>query len=277
MQPQKALVIIGPTASGKSSLAIQLALEKNGEIISVDSRQVYQKMNIGTGKVTEDEQNMVPHHLLDVVQPGEEYNVTDFCRDATKKESEIRSRGKLPIFCGGSLFWVESYLNNASFPTVPPNPGFRTLLETRTVESLFQDLQQKDPVRANNIDPHNKVRLIRALEIIEMLGAVPPQPADEQVWRENYELIILEPEKEALRNNIQKRLEQRLAEGMVQEVEKLLQEGASHEWLQKIGLEYRFISLYLQNKLTYEEMKQKLFFAIWHYAKRQITFLKRFQ
>jgi tRNA dimethylallyltransferase len=272
---KKALVIIGPTASGKSDLAIELAQKHGGEIISVDSRQVYRGLDIGTGKVTQVEQALVPHHLLDICEPGASYNVTDFLRDAQKIEADIRARGKLPIFCGGTLFWMESYLNQTVFPEVPPNKALRKELEEKTTEELFALLKEKDIERAKTVDPQNKIRLIRALEIIESLGNVPAL-ATQKNWQDEYELIILEPEREALRERIQKRLTTRFEAGMIEEVKTLITKGAAHEWLENLGLEYKYISLSLRGELTEEEMKEKLFFAIWHYAKRQITFLKRF-
>lgn len=275
MNPEKAIVIIGPTASGKSDLAIQLALERNGEIISVDSRQIYRGLDIGTGKVTPEEQLLVPHHLLNICDPGEEYNVSDFVRDAAKIETDIRKRGKLPIFCGGSLFWMESYLNKSAFPAVPPNPTLRTELAEKSSEELFQKLSLLDPERAKTVDSQNKVRIIRALEIIETLGSVPAlSPATD--FSQDYELIILEPPRETLRARIKNRLTERFGQGMIEEVEQLVQNGVSHEWFQKIGLEYKYISLFLQKKLSKEELEEQLFYAIWHYAKRQLTFLKRF-
>ncbi len=273
---EKALVIIGPTSSGKSDLAIKLALEKNGEIISVDSRQIYRGMDLGTGKVTPEEQALVPHHLLDICEPGQDYNVSDFVRDTERLEADIRSRGKLPIFCGGTLFWMESYLHKSAFPRVPPNPALRKALEQKTPEELFQELRGRNPERASGIDPHNKVRLIRALEIIESLGTVPPLSAALE-WQKDYELIVLTPDRDLLRERIQKRLAARFEAGMIEEVAGLLEKGVTHEWLQKIGLEYKFISLYLQKKLTKSELEEQLFHAIWHYAKRQTTFLKRFE
>ena len=156
MNTKKALVIIGPTASGKSDLALQIAQERNGEIISVDSRQIFKGMDIGTGKVTEEEQALVPHHLLDICNPGEEFNVTDFIKLAEEIEADIRSRDKLPIFCGGTLFWVESYLQRSQFPQVPPDFSLRKILEQKTTENLFQELQEKDPKRASTIDPRSK-------------------------------------------------------------------------------------------------------------------------
>ncbi len=275
MNTEKAIVIIGPTASGKSDLALKLAQEKNGEIISVDSRQIYRGLDIGTGKVTPEEQSLVPHHLLDICEPGDAYNASDFVRDAAKIETDIRSRGRLPIFCGGTLFWMESYLKNASFPAVPPNPALRKSLERKTPQELFQQLSQADPERAKTIDSQNKVRLIRALEIINTLGSIPALQAAED-YTKKYELIILNPDREALRDRIKNRLRARFEQGMIQEVEQLIKTGVSHEWLQKIGLEYKYISLYLQKRLSQSELEERLFHAIWHYAKRQLTFLKRF-
>lgn len=275
MNTQKAIVIIGPTASGKSALALKIAQEQNGEIISVDSRQIYRHMDIGTGKVTKAEQTLVPHHLLDIRNPGEDYNVSDFIKDAKVAERAIRAKGKLPIFCGGSLFWMESYIKDASFPEVPPNQELRKRLGESSPEELFQKLQSLDARRAQIIDPQNKVRLIRALEIVEALGTVPETNFSSD-WKNTYEIITLNPEKGELREKIYKRLQERFEEGMVAETEQLLKDGVPHEWLQKIGLEYKYISLYLQKKLSREELEEQLFHAIWHYATRQITFLKKF-
>jgi tRNA dimethylallyltransferase len=299
MNTDKAIVVIGPTASGKSDLAIKLALEKNGEVISVDSRQVYRGMNLGTGKVDRDQlypelvegslfegrdlaksilyfSEGIRHHLLDICNPGESYNVTDFLRDAKMAETDIRARGKVPIFCGGTLFWMKSYIYKTSFPEVPPNESLRKKLEEKSAEELFTELTKKDLERTKTIDPKNKMRLIRALEIIDTLGKVPALSEKKLPEEQDYEIIILDPSRDELRERIQKRLTARIEGGMVDEVEHLLTQDITHEWLQGIGLEYKYISFYLQKKLSLEEMEEQLFFAIWHYAKRQITFLKRF-
>lgn len=275
MNTEKAVVIIGPTASGKSDLALKIALDRNGEIISVDSRQIYRGLDMGTGKVSKEERALVPHHLIDVCEPGTEYNVSDFLKDAERIENDIRSRNKLPIFCGGSLFWMESYMKKSAFPSVPPNQKLRALLEKKSAEELFQELAERDSERAKTIDTKNKVRLIRALEIIASLGKVPSLESDTH-WQGKYETHIINLPREVLRERIKNRLSERFQNGMIEEVEKLLVRGISHDWLEKIGLEYRYISWYLQKKLTKHELEHQLFHAIWHYATRQITFLKKF-
>jgi tRNA dimethylallyltransferase len=289
---QKAIVVIGPTASGKSDAAIALAKERGGEVISVDSRQVYRRLDLGSGKVLRDQNSSqnysvdlfysegVRHHLLDIREPGESYNVSDFLRDAKKIEQEIRERGNVPIFCGGTLFWMDSYIQGSDFPPVPPNPTLRTLLGGRTSKSLFEELQEKDPARAQSIDPHNTVRLIRALEIIDALGSVPlAAPLSTEARAKNlhaYEIIILTPERDVLQERIQKRLTVRIDQGLLAEVEGLLAEGASPEWLEALGLEYTFFSRFLRGDVTWEVLETELPTAIWHYAKRQMTFLKKF-
>jgi tRNA dimethylallyltransferase len=250
---QKAIVVIGPTASGKSDAAIALAKERGGEVISVDSRQVYRGLDLGSGKVLRDQNSPadlfysegVRHHLLDVREPGESYNVSDFLHDAKKIEHEIRERGNVPIFCGGTLFWMDSYIQGSDFPPVPPNPTLRTRLGGRTSKSLFEELQEKDPARAQTIDPHN-------------------------------EIIILTPERDVLLERIQKRLAVRIDQGLLTEVEGLLTQGVSHEWLEALGLEYTFFSRLLRGDITWEALETELPTAIWHYAKRQMTFLKKF-
>lgn len=270
-------VILGPTASGKSALALKLAQEQNGEIISVDSRQIYRRMDIGTGKVTKEEQASVPHHLLDIVEPETAYNVTDFVRDARAAIEDIQSRGKLPILCGGSGFWAQALIENQSFPEVPPDRKLREKLDTYSKETLLAMLEAKDPERASTIDPENKIRLIRALEIIETLGKVPEEKVLDPKAFDTYTIIALNLPRDVLRGCIERRLEVRFTEGMIEEVQRLLAQGVSHEWLQDIGLEYRFISHYLKGELALTETKEQLFYAIWHYAKRQLTWLRRME
>jgi len=273
----KTIVIMGPTASGKSDLAILLARKYDGEIISADSRQVYRGMDIGTGKVTKAEQKMARHHLIDVASPKRSYNVTHFVRDARRAVAEIKKRGKTPIFCGGTGFWMQALVENNSFPAVKPNPTLRKKLEKLSAEKLFVELQQKDPQRAETIDAKNKVRLIRALEIIETLGKVPSMSHEVRDMSHDYLILVLNPDKEILHRNITTRLEKRFKRGMVAEVKRLRAEGLSWKKLEGFGLEYRYVALFLQKKITKEEMKERLEFEIRHYAKRQLTWLRRFE
>lgn len=268
---------MGPTASGKSDLAIALAQKYDGEIISADSRQVYRGMDIGTGKVTKTEQKLARHWLLDVASPKRSYNVTHFVRDAKKAIADIRKRGKTPIICGGTGFWIQSLLENNTFPAVKPNPKLRKELGSLSTEELFRQLKKKDPARAKTIDAKNKIRLIRALEICATLGAVPTLPQDYQQETKDYLLIVLNPVQELLWNNIAVRLEKRLKKGMIAEVQRLREEGLSWKKLESFGLEYKYVSLFLQKKLSRLEMKERLNFEIRHYAKRQLTWLRRFE
>lgn len=272
----KTLVIVGPTASGKSDLAITLAERHNGEIISADSRQVYRGMDIGTGKVTKVEQRLAKHWLLDIASPKRNYNVTHFVRDARRSLEDIKERGKTPIICGGTGFWVQALIEEDSFPAVKPDMDLRKKLGKLTAEKLFSLLKKQDPRRAADIDAKNKVRLIRALEIVASLGKVPPRKKS-KVHQDNYIIIALNPDKDILQKNIVTRLEKRLKKGMIAEVKRLRAEGLSWKKLESFGLEYKYCSLFLQKKITKEEMKERLNFEIRHYAKRQITWLKRFE
>ncbi len=273
----KTIVVMGPTASGKSDLAIALAQKYDGEIISADSRQVYRGMDIGTGKVTKTEQKLARHWLLDVASPKRSYNVTHFVRDAKKAIADIRKRGKIPIICGGTGFWIQALLENNTFPAVKPNPKLRKELGLLSTEELFRQLKKKDPARAKTIDAKNKIRLIRALEICATLGTVPTLPQSYQGETKGYLLIVLNPAQETLWGKIAVRLEKRLKKGMIAEVQKLRTEGISWKRLESFGLEYKYVSLYLQKKISRLEMKERLEFEIRHYAKRQLTWLRRFE
>ena len=282
---ERLIAIVGPTASGKSDLAIALARKYDGEIISADSRQVYRGMDIGTGKVPRDPlpanffySEGIRHHLIDIADPDEEYNISHFLRDARASIDDIRSRGKLPIICGGTHFWIQALLEDTDLPAVPPDPAFRQRLAAHTPEELFLMLEAQDPKRAAGIDRHNTVRLIRALEICAALGTVPVPISNQQsTISEDSIIIALSPPRAILRERIEKRLEKRLGEGMVEEVARLRKSGQSWERLEAFGLEYRYIALLLQAKITETEMQEELSHAIWHYAKRQLSWLRRWE
>ena len=174
MQKAKVLVILGPTSSGKTALSIELAKKYGGEIVSADSRQVYRGLTLGTGKVTNDEMQTIPHHMLDVANPKNVYSVSDYVLGARACIGDIHARGKLPIICGGTAFYIDAVLGKAQLPDVPPNPTLRKKLEQKSAPELFLMLTKLDPARAKNIDPHNPVRLVRAIEIAKALGKVPP-------------------------------------------------------------------------------------------------------
>ncbi|KKQ45415.1 MAG: tRNA dimethylallyltransferase [Candidatus Moranbacteria bacterium GW2011_GWC2_37_8] len=289
----KIIVILGPTASGKSDAAIKIAQKYNGEIISADSRQVYRGMNIGTGKVMRDivtgnsslvtdNDNVflsegIIHHLIDVAEPNEDFNISHFKTQANLAIEDILSRGKLPIICGGTGFWIQAITEDMNLPEVPPNEKLRQELELKTPEELFEKLKKLDPERAETIDFQNKYRLIRALEICQAIGKVPNQSSviSNQSSKYDFLQIGISIEKEKLHERIKNRLESRFDEGMIEEVKSLNENGISWEKLESFGLEYRWLARFLQGKISKEEMNEKLYFDIIHYAKRQMTWFKR--
>ncbi len=268
---KKVLVIVGPTSSGKSDLAVRLAKKFNGEIISADSRQIYKGLNIGTGKITKQAMRGVPHHLLDVANPKKQFSVADYKRLARHHLRYIASGGKLPIIVGGTGFYIDAVTGKTNFPNVPTNTKLRAKLGKKSVKELFQILKKKDLRRAETIDQHNKIRLIRALEIINALGSVPARQSA-KLTGFNFIYIGLKPND--LNNRIHARLLQRL-EGMIREGKRLYKQGLSYKRMYELGLEYRYISMYLQNQISKQEMIERLYAAIRHYAKRQMTWFKR--
>lgn len=268
----KILVVLGPTATGKSDLAIELALKYNGEVISADSRQIYKGMDLGTGKITKKEMCGVPHHMLDIVSPKSVYNVAKYKTKAQKIIADILSRNKLPIICGGTGFYIDAVVNNITLPDVAPNPELRKKLEMKTAEQLFVMLKKLDPTRAKNIDSQNKVRLVRAIEIAQSLGSV-PKVKSRQVY--NPIFIGLDLVDSTLRERISIRLKRRMKAGMLQEVRSLHQQGVSYRRLEKFGLEYRNVALFLQNKITKGKMISNLESEIFQYAKRQRTWFRK--
>lgn len=266
------IAIVGPTASGKSALAVEAALEFGGEVISADSRQVYRGMNIGTGKIAEEEMCGVPHHLLDVADPNEIYTVAHFKEAAEQQIREIQSRGKLPILCGGTGLYLDAVLYNLQIPEVPPNAELRKELQQLSTEKLFERLQNVDPRRASEIDRNNPVRLIRAIEIAETLGLVPSLPPRELAY--DAVIIGITPPDD-LPEKIERRLDQRLAAGMIEEVSQLHNNGVSFERLESLGLEYYWVAQFLQNKVSREEMREKLLRNIIAYSKRQMTWFRK--
>lgn len=369
---KKAIVILGPTSSGKSEMAVRLAKKFNGEIISADSRQIYRDMNLGTGKVKgewgkisnskckisknqplsnlssassadklsegrgKNEEVFVyediPHHLIDFVDPGDEYNVSHFKKDCEKLINEISARGKIPIICGGTGFWILSVVNDIDFPAVKPNEKLRKELAGKSESELLVMLKELDSRRAKTVDSKNKQRLIRAIEIAKELGEVPnldvfkasggshesagnlksssiplqkgggkfktpstllckgggnanttnepvyktapARDAMNRVSTEKFQFlqIGIEVSKDELENKIKKRLESRFLQGMIEEVKNLKEKyDLNWEEIQKFGLGYYWIPLFLQNKISEEELRQKVFEAERRYAKKQRT------
>ena len=274
MQKPKIIVILGQTATGKSDFAVEVAKKINGKIISADSRQVYKGMDLGTGKVTKKEMEGIPHFMLDIVSPkNKTFSVSQFQKMANKKIKEILDKKNIPIVCGGTGYYIDSLINSLPFPEVLPNKKLRRELETKDATELFGILKKIDKDRAKNIDAKNKVRLIRAIEIAQELGQVPKLKKTKKEY-ETIKIGLTFPDKE-LKGRIYERLIKRIKKGMIKEVEKLHESGVSWKKLESFGLEYRYVSFYLQKKMTKEEMIEKLFSAIWHFAKRQKTWFKR--
>lgn len=269
----KLLVILGPTATGKSDLAVQLALKFDGEVVSADSRQVYRGMDIGTGKITQAEMHGVPHHLLDVAEPTENFSVANYQELAKAVIADIVSRGKLPILCGGTGLYIKAIAQNSELPKVPPDYALREDLDTWETEDLVVELERLDPNRAENIDKANRRRLVRAIEIARAIGPV-PELIESSAYNTLY--IGLQVHGPVLKERINKRLLARIDSGMVDEVERLHTSGVSWKRFESFGLEYKYVAMFLQKTLTREQMIIKLESEIWQYAKRQMTWFKKF-
>ncbi len=266
------MVVLGPTSSGKSDFAVELALKYNGEVISADSRQVYKGMDLGTGKITAVEMKGIPHHMLDITNPKSVFNVSKYKIQAQKIIANILDRNKLPIICGGTGFYIDAVVDNIILPEVLPNQKLRNNLEKKSVSILFAMLKKLDPARASNIDAQNKVRLVRAIEIAKSLGAV-PKIQSSQIYQPLF--IGLDLPDLALRECISARLKRRLEAGMMAEVARLHKQGVSYRKLEKFGLEYRNCALYLQKKISLEKMCENINIESFQYAKRQRTWFRR--
>lgn len=268
------ITILGPTASGKTPLAAHLADKLNTEIISGDSRQIYRRMDLGTGKDLVDyvvEGRPVPYHLIDIVEPGYKYNVFEYQRDFLKAYEDITSRGKMPILCGGTGMYIESVLKGYRLLPVPENPELRASLEGKTLEELTRILEGYKKLH-NSTDVDTAKRAIRAIEIEEYYKQQPPE------YREfpslNSLIVGVDIDRELRREKITRRLKQRLEEGMVEEVRGLLAEGIPAENLIYYGLEYKFLTQYAIGELTFDEMFNQLETAIHQFAKRQMTWFR---
>ncbi|MBP7770354.1 MAG: tRNA (adenosine(37)-N6)-dimethylallyltransferase MiaA [Candidatus Pacebacteria bacterium] len=272
MHKPKLIAIVGPTASGKTSLSIYLAQKLKGEVISADSRQVYKGLNIGTGKVTKKEMAGVPHHLLDVCSPKKQFTVDDFVQKAEKAYFSILQNSKTAIVVGGTGLYVDMFVGRMSYPAVDPNPALRAKLEKKTAAQLFVMLQKLDPARAATIDRHNPRRLVRAIEIAKALGKS-PTPTTEQ----KYDVLWLgiNPAPKKLAANIHKRLVARMQAGMLAEARRLHKAGLTYKRMEALGLEYRYLARLMQGKLTKHEFMTQLEGAIHQYAKRQQAWFKR--
>ncbi len=272
----KIVVIVGPTAVGKSDFAVNYALENNGEIISADSRQVYKNLDIGTGKITVEEMRGVPHHLLSIVNANEVFNVDKFRIYAMKAIEEISSRGKLPIICGGTGFYIDSLVNNTIYPDVKHNLELRDELINKTPSELIEILNNLDSEYVNslnNSEKNNKQRLVRSIEIAKELGKIPKVEKNNVQY--DVKWIGLQLPFPKLKERIHARLIKRIDIGMIEEAERLHRDGLSYERMEDLGLEYRYLSRYLRYSITKDEMIEQLESEICKYAKRQIVWFKR--
>ena len=271
------ITILGPTASGKTALAAHLAYALDGEVISADSRQVYRGMSIGTGKDLSEYMvngKKVPYHLIDIADPGYEYNIFEFQRDFLNAWNNITSRGKLPVLCGGSGMYLESVLRKYRLKKTEPDPKTHEALSQKTDEEL-KDLLLSLKTPHNTTDLLDRNRMIRAI----LISMTPEEKAGETVFPEQMPSLIfgIHWERAFLRERITNRLQTRLEQGMIEEVRELLNRGLTPDQVKFYGLEYYYITLYLEKKLDYNEMSRLLNIAIHHFAKRQMTWFRKME
>jgi tRNA dimethylallyltransferase len=268
----KVVVILGPTASGKTALAVALARAISGEVVSADSRQVYRGLDIGSGKVTKKEMRGVPHHLLDVVSPKKTYTASDYVTAGREAVSEILSRGKVPIIAGGTGFYIDALVGTIALSDVPPNTKLRAALKNRPLRYLQSKLKQLDPTRYTTIDTKNPVRLIRAIEIAKARGKTAPRrpvPIYEVMY------IGIDIPNDVLKAHIKKRLLARIRSGMLSEAKRIKKAGVSWKRMEELGLEYRYMARHLRDMISKAEMISELEKQIHAYAKRQKTWFKK--
>lgn len=278
-KPHQLITILGPTASGKTALAAQLAYELDGEIISGDSRQVYRGMTIGTGKDLDDyivDGHAIPYHLIDICEPGEKYNIFQYQQDFLRAWRGVQSRGKWPILCGGSGLYIESVLRGYALSPVEQNPELRRRLEGKSLDELTRILlnlkAETGSTMHNTTDVDTPQRAIRAIEIETFNAEHPTQPR--QMEAPDSLVVGVAIDRDERRRKITTRLRRRLDEGMVDEIRSLLARGIKAEDLIYYGLEYKYVTLYAIGQLSYEEMFRQLEIAIHQFAKRQMTWFR---
>lgn len=268
------LVITGPTASGKTSLAAALAIRLKGEIISADSRQVYRKMDLGTGKDYSDyhsDGRQVPYHLIDIADPGYKYNVYEYQRDFIRVLNDLRSRSAFPIVCGGSGMYIDSVVSGYRMIEVPPDPDMRVSLENKSLGELKEILSGYKKLH-NTTDIDTKKRAIRAIEIEHYIRTIPGEETHFPVVKPLIAGVFYS--REARRERISQRLKRRFEQGMEEEVRNLLDRGVDPDVLIYYGLEYKYITLYITGRLSYNEMYRSLETAIHRFSKRQMTWFR---
>jgi tRNA dimethylallyltransferase len=277
------LIILGPTASGKTHLATRVAARIDGEILSVDSRQVYRGMNIGTGKDLEEyvvNDKVIPYHLIDILDAGKKYNVNAFQQDFHQAYTEIINTGKVPIACGGTGFYLYALLKGHAYTDIPVNEELRKRLQEMPAESLLALFKSTDTSYQNLADTSTRKRLIRAIEISDFLVQNPEKEVSlTSNTADTYNPVIfgLNPPAEIRRERISHRLNYRLKNGLIEEVESLLKSGISSEDLIYYGLEYKYVTQYVTGELSYEDMQKRLETEIHRFAKRQMTFFRKME
>ena len=280
---KKLLIIAGPTAVGKTSFSIECAKKFNGEIISADSIQIYKHLNIGSAKVTKEEMQGVPHHLIDVVSPDEEFSVSLFSEMAREKIDEITSRGKLPVLVGGTGLFIKSILYPMSFgesdKDIYVRQKWEKFLEENGVDALWNELYKIDKESAINIEKNNTRRVIRAIEIFELTGKKKSEQNDfEKQSDYDYYLVFLTDDRQKIYDNINKRVDIMFDNGLVKEVEDVVKKYNLNRDSQSMqGIGYKEFFDYFDGKITLEEVKEKIKVSSRHYAKRQFTFFKGFE
>ena len=271
------VVVLGPTATGKTKLAVKIANQYKGEIISADSRQIYKGMDIGTGKDLKEYQinkNYILHHLIDILDPQSNYSVYQFKQDFTKIYNSLVKKNKLPILCGGTGLYIESVLLDYKIPNVGPNDNLRAMLDKNSLKDLIDHLKSIDADQYDENYHVTKRRIIRTIEIIKSNKKL---NFNQTIKIKNPLIIGLNFEREKLLNNIQKRLQKRIESGMIEEVQTLIDNGMDLDRLKYFGLEYKFIGQYLFDEIPYQDMLEKLNYAINRFSKRQMTFFRRME
>ena len=268
---KKILIITGPTASGKTDLSIDIAKRYNGEIISADSRQIYRGLDYGSGKITKEEMQGIPHHMIDILNPEEEYSAYQFAKEAREKIEDIYSRNRVPIVVGGTIFYILSLIYKKNTSEVIKNEEFRKQKEKEAIPSLLGEIEKSSPSVLNWIDKNNKRRLIRALEIIKTLGYIPKR--DKTPVYETL-MIGIRHDRKTLKKRIEQRINKRWSY-MLREIAEIIKNGVSEEWLISLGLEYKHITKMLINKKPQGETRKELLKDIYRFAKKQESFLKK--
>ncbi|OQB55293.1 MAG: tRNA dimethylallyltransferase [Deltaproteobacteria bacterium ADurb.Bin151] len=272
------IVILGPTASGKTALAVRLAADLHGEILSADSRQVYRGMDIGTGKDLSEyrtEKGIVPVHLIDIMEPEQEFNVFEFQKRFYKIFNSLLNKQVLPVLVGGTGLYLEAVLTDYNLPAVLHDRRFRDEMAGKTQAELQEILLSMKPALHNKTDLEDRERIIRKIEIEKAREKTSGESLEKPFI--NAAIFGIHWERDVLRRRIAQRLAQRIDEGMIEEVSRLRSQGLSWERLDSFGLEYRYVAMYLQNKMTLDEMTSNLQIAIGQFAKRQMTWFRRME